>query len=61
MAVHHTDEIPSVFKHVLILKRGEIAGAGDMTETMTSDIISRAFSSPLRIERRDGRFHMSRA
>lgn len=60
MAVHHADEIPSVFKHVLILRKGSVSAAGEIMETLTSDNISRAFGSLLRIERRDHRFHMAR-
>src|SRR5438552_7624871 len=61
MATHHADEISSVFKHVLILRKGCLSAAGEITETMNSDNISKAFRSLLRIERRDNRFHMSRA
>lgn len=61
MAVHHADEIPSVFKHVLILRKGAVSAAGEIMETMTSDNLSRAFGTLLQIERRDHRFHMARA
>ena len=61
MAVHHADETPSVFKHVLMLRKGAVSAVGDIMETMTSDNISRAFGAPLRLERRDHRFHMARA
>jgi len=60
MATHYADEIPSVFKHVLILKKGRVSAAGEIAETLNSDNISTAFGSLLRIEHRDHHFHMAR-
>jgi iron complex transport system ATP-binding protein len=61
MATHHADEIPSVFKRVLLLRKGRVSAAGDIGDTLTSDNASKAFGAQLRIERQDHRFHMARA
>ena len=60
MATHYTDEIPSIFKHVVLLKKGRVCASGGLADALNSDNLSRAFGSSLRVEHRDGRFHMSR-
>jgi iron complex transport system ATP-binding protein len=60
MATHHADEISPVFRHVLLLGKGRVSAAGTIADTLTSDNISKTFGSPLRLERRDHHFHITR-
>src|SRR5262245_6836813 len=60
MATHQVGEISSFFKHVLILKKGRVSAAGEISETLRSDNVSKAFNSSLRVERRENRFTVER-
>lgn len=61
LATHHAEEIAPVFKHVLILKRGKVAAAGPIADTLTSANVSAAFGAPLRVKYRRGRFFLAHA
>lgn len=61
LATHHAEEIAPVFKHVIILKKGRVAAAGPIAETLTSAHVSDAFSAPLRVKYRRGRFFLAHA
>ena len=56
LVTHHLEEIPPRFTHALVLKAGRVAASGPIEETVTSEILSAAFSLPLRVDARDGRF-----
>jgi iron complex transport system ATP-binding protein len=56
LVTHHVEEIPPGFTHALILKAGKVAAVGSLEATVTSEVMSAAFSLPLRIEARGGRF-----
>jgi iron complex transport system ATP-binding protein len=56
LVTHHVEEIPAGFTHALVLKNGRVAAVGDLQTTVTSEVLSSAFSLPLTIEGRDGRF-----
>jgi len=56
LVTHHVEEIPPAFTHALVLKAGKVAAAGTLEETVTSKVLSAAFSLPLEIEGRAGRF-----
>jgi len=60
MATHHAEEIASVFKHLLILRKGRVCATGDISETMNSENLSKAFGSSVRVERRDNHYRMAR-
>jgi iron complex transport system ATP-binding protein len=61
LATHHAEEISPVFKHVLILKKGQVAAAGPIVDTLTSANVSGAFGAPLRVKYRRGRFFLAHA
>ncbi len=56
LVTHHVEEIPPAFTHALILKAGKVAATGALEATVTSEAMTAAFSLPLQITERDGRF-----
>ena len=56
LVTHHVEEIPPSFTHALVLKSGKVAAKGTLEATVTSEVMSSAFSLPLKIEGRAGRF-----
>ncbi len=56
LVTHHVEEIPPGFTHALLLREGGVVAAGLLTDTVTSDNLSKTFNLPLRVEYRDGRF-----
>jgi iron complex transport system ATP-binding protein len=56
LVTHHLEEIPPGFTHALVLAKGQVAASGALAATVTTDVLSAAFSLPLKVEARDGRF-----
>ena len=56
LVTHHVEEIPPGFTHALLLREGSVVAAGLLSETVTSEHLSKTFDLPLRVEYRDGRF-----
>ena len=56
LVTHHLEEIPPNFTHALVLAKGRVAASGKLEETVTSKVLSAAFSLPLKVEARDRRF-----
>jgi iron complex transport system ATP-binding protein len=56
LVTHHVEEIPPGFSHALLLREGSVVAAGLLTETVTSENLSKAFDLPLRVTYADGRF-----
>jgi iron complex transport system ATP-binding protein len=56
LVTHHLEEIPPGFTHALVLSGGRVAASGPIEETVTSHVLSSAFSLPLQVDARDGRF-----
>lgn len=56
LVTHHLDEIPPGFTHALLLREGRKLSAGEIGQTLTSRSLSDCFGSPLRVERRNGRW-----
>jgi len=54
LTTHNTLEIGSFLTHALILKEGAVLAAGPMAETLTPDLLSRAFGLPLKVEKTAG-------
>ena len=59
LVTHHVEEIMPVFSHVLLLKAGRILAQGSKAEVLTSELLSRAFGSRVRLEGEHGRSTMS--
>jgi iron complex transport system ATP-binding protein len=57
MVTHHVDEIPPGVTHAALMSTGRIDMQGPIEDVLTSELLSRCFDVPLRLERRaDGRF-----
>ena len=56
LVTHHVEEIPASFSHVLLLRGGQVLGAGPMAETLTQESLSETFAMSLTLEPRAGRF-----
>ena len=56
LVTHHVEEIPPGFSHALLMREGSVIAAGRLTETVTSENLSKAFDLPLRVDYRAGRF-----
>ena len=56
LVTHHVDEIPAGFTHVLLLRDGRVQAAGPIDDALTEEALSTTFATPLRLERRHGRW-----
>ena len=59
LVTHHVEEIMPVFSHVLVLRDGRMLAAGRKAETLTTDVLSRAFNARVTLRKQRGRFAMS--
>ena len=59
LVTHHVEEIMPVFSHVLVLQGGRILAAGRKSETLTGDVLSRAFDARVVLHKQRGRSAMS--
>src|SRR5262249_33624582 len=50
LVTHHVEEIPPGFTHALLLREGSVVASGLLTETVTSEHLSKTFDLPLRVE-----------
>ncbi|MCB1194056.1 MAG: ATP-binding cassette domain-containing protein [Leptospiraceae bacterium] len=57
LITHRTDEIPSYFSHVLMLKEGKVLISGTLQDTMTDKNLSELYSIPIRIQKIGNRFY----
>jgi iron complex transport system ATP-binding protein len=55
LVTHHVEEIPPGFSHALVLCAGSVVAGGPLEETITDDVLSRAFGLPIDVQHRDGR------
>ena len=56
LVTHHVDEIPTGFTHVLLLRNGRVQAAGPIDDVLTEEALSATFATPLRLDRRHGRW-----
>ena len=56
MVTHHLEEIPIGFTHALVLNEGQIASAGPITSTLTTEKLSAAYGLELEVVLLSGRF-----
>ncbi|MWC28038.1 ABC transporter ATP-binding protein [Paenibacillus sp. MMS18-CY102] len=52
---HHIEEIMPVFNRTLLVKQGEIFGAGPTQDILNTELLSRFFDAPLEVEHRNDR------
>jgi iron complex transport system ATP-binding protein len=58
LVTHHVSEIIPEIERVILLRDGRIAADGPKAAVLTSEKMSALFSVPLRVECRDGYFHI---
>jgi iron complex transport system ATP-binding protein len=58
LVTHHVEEIMPVFSHVLVLKNGRVLAEGKKRAVLTSNILSRAFNSKIRLARKNDRYRL---
>lgn len=51
LVTHHVEEITPVFSHVLILKQGRLLASGKKSAILTSQTLTQAFDTPMRVVR----------
>lgn len=56
LVTHHLEEIPPAFTHALLLRDGQVVGAGEIGDVLTDDQLSDCFGLAVRAESRDGRW-----
>ncbi|MGI9093827.1 MAG: ABC transporter ATP-binding protein [Mycobacteriales bacterium] len=56
LVTHHVEEIPPGFEHALLLRDGAVVAAGLVDDVISAETLSDAFSLPLDLYRRRGRF-----
>ncbi|WP_282937936.1 ABC transporter ATP-binding protein [Paenibacillus sp. RC67] len=53
---HHTEEILPMFRHALLLRRGEVFASGQVSEVLTEQHLSSFFESPVEVLSREDRY-----
>jgi iron complex transport system ATP-binding protein len=61
LVTHHVEEIPPGFSHGLLLSEGRVVASGLLTDVLTSENLSKAFSQAIVLELIDGRYFARRA
>ncbi|MDQ1128949.1 ABC transporter ATP-binding protein [Microbacterium sp. SORGH_AS_0888] len=56
LVTHHLEEIPEAASHALLLAHGSVVAAGPVADTLTTELVSRAFEHPIVVDRSDGRW-----
>jgi iron complex transport system ATP-binding protein len=56
LVTHHVEEIVPVFTHALLLRAGEVIGAGETGRMLTSARLSEVFGATCRLQGRAGRY-----
>lgn len=59
LVTHHVEEIMPVFSHVLVLKAGQVLGAGEKTATLSTKILSQTFGAKVKLQLKAGRYAMN--
>lgn len=59
LVTHHVEEIMPVFSHALVLKAGGVLGSGKKSEVMRTSMLSTAFTSRLRLQKKRGRYKLN--
>jgi iron complex transport system ATP-binding protein len=55
---HHVEEISSIFTHCLLLRKGKITFQGKIQKQLTSQKLSNAFDSNIRVSKYQGRYRL---
>jgi iron complex transport system ATP-binding protein len=60
LVTHHVEEIPRGFSHCLVLSEGKVVEAGLLSDTLTSETLSKAFGQSIALDVVDGRYFARR-
>jgi iron complex transport system ATP-binding protein len=60
LVTHHVEEIPPGFTHGLLLSEGQVIAQGLLTDVLTADNLTKAFSQSITLEQVDGRYFARR-
>jgi iron complex transport system ATP-binding protein len=58
LVTHHVEEIVPGITHAILLRRGCVAAAGPLRQTLRSDVLERVFESPLSLTLHKGRYRL---
>ena len=58
LVTHHTADIIPEIDRVVLMDRGKIAADGSKAEMLTSERLSRLFSLPVEVKKRNGHYHL---
>ncbi|WP_280232577.1 ABC transporter ATP-binding protein [Nocardia cyriacigeorgica] len=61
LVTHHVEEIPPGFTHGLLLNEGNVVAQGLLSDVLTAENLSEAFSQSIALDRVDGRYFARRA
>lgn len=61
VVTHHLEEVPPGFTHALVLRAGAVLASGPIDEVIDDASLSEAFGLELAVERRDGRYTVTRS
>lgn len=56
LVTHHVEEIPPGFSHALLLRDGAAVAQGLLADTVTDELLSKTFDTPLRVTRTGDRY-----
>ncbi|WP_325091269.1 ABC transporter ATP-binding protein, partial [Leucobacter sp. M11] len=54
LVTHHLEELPVTTSHAMLLAHGRTVASGPAAETITTELVSRAFAHPIRVDSQDG-------
>jgi iron complex transport system ATP-binding protein len=57
LVTHHLEEIPVGFTHAMLLRHGRAIAQGPISETITSESISKCFDYTIEVTQSRGRYH----
>ncbi|WFN91197.1 ABC transporter ATP-binding protein [Gordonia sihwensis] len=56
LVTHHLEELPETTSHALVIRDGAVVASGTATQTVTSEVISRAFDHRIAVDHAQGRW-----
>ena len=56
IVTHHLNEIPPEVDRIVLLKQGAVVADGSKAETLTDDLLSDVYDTPVRVGRMDGHY-----
>ncbi|GAA2382916.1 MULTISPECIES: ABC transporter ATP-binding protein [Gordonia] len=56
LVTHHLEELPETTSHALVIRDGAVVASGTAAQTVTSEVISRAFDHRIAVDHAQGRW-----